>query len=157
MGVFRAPKVVFQLSKQLLESQGWCVWRYPELENETFVILRDDKVQGYPRNLPTLTLNPDRTIEEELALNIPGGVDHQDYIRVYADHFHELRWKQFESEPGFQCCKGPGRCYLPYFHEPPRDDVISCIEDPAQCTYYRRGDDDDREASRDPGAGQINQ
>lgn len=77
MGVFRSPQVVFDMARRLLLSQGWCVFRYPTLENETFVIMNGKippKIPP-PKDLPILTLNPDRTIEVELQMNIPGSIN----------------------------------------------------------------------------------
>lgn len=75
MGVFRNPKVVLEMSKRQLENQGWCVWRYPTLENETFVVLLHEKVKRYPTNWPALTLNPNYPLQYELERNIPGSVN----------------------------------------------------------------------------------
>ena len=76
IGVFRSPQVVYDMSLRLLLTQGWCVWRYPTLENETFVVM-NGKIPPKsppPMDLPKLTLNPDREIEIELHRNIPGSM-----------------------------------------------------------------------------------
>jgi len=72
MTVLRHPSIVFEQSKRLLEEKGWCMWRYPTLDNMVWIILRDERVSGYPPNFHTLTCNPERSLDIELKMNIPG-------------------------------------------------------------------------------------
>ena len=76
IGTFRNPQVVYDMSKRLLLTQGWCVWRYPTLGNEAFVIVNGNIVPKVkpPLNLPVMVINPDKIIEVELQRNIPGSM-----------------------------------------------------------------------------------
>lgn len=57
--VYDQLAVVKPVSRRCLVTKGWVDWRYPLLDDVTFMVRRDAAVTGYPDGLPVLTLDGD--------------------------------------------------------------------------------------------------
>lgn len=55
-------------TESYFEKRGWCLWRCSKLNNEVLVIVKDEKVTGYPPNLPVFT---DAELKEFNQKDIP--------------------------------------------------------------------------------------
>lgn len=53
-------------TRELLNSQGWCLWRCQALGGDTIAVVRDDSVEGVPKDMTVYT-------NAELAKIFPRG------------------------------------------------------------------------------------
>lgn len=53
--VLQQAQEVAQRTRQLLDTQGWCLWHCEALGGEVIVVVNDDQVTGVPRGYPVYT------------------------------------------------------------------------------------------------------
>jgi hypothetical protein len=50
-----AAELVALRTRKLLDSRGWCLWKCSVFGGEVIVIIRDERVEGYPKGHPVYT------------------------------------------------------------------------------------------------------
>lgn len=44
-----------QRTEELLNSQGWCLWKCSALDSEVIAVVRDELIEGVPQGMPVYT------------------------------------------------------------------------------------------------------
>jgi hypothetical protein len=59
---------VARRTSEILDKQGWCLWKCSAFDDDIILVRRDEADSGYPRGYPIY-------MEDELEKLCPGGID----------------------------------------------------------------------------------